>query len=323
MSFLHEQGLAAEHVADFRRREPYRSTWPTPLPEYAYCDNWIADQALDVLRRRPVGAPWHLVVNFAGPHDPMDVTADMQARWRDVAFTPPIANRDPGDPVHQSIRQNYAAMIENIDDQIGRLLDEVDSRGEAANTLVIYSSDHGEMLGDHDLWNKSTYYHPSVWIPLTVAGPGCEPGQVSDALVSGHDITATILDFARIPLPPDMDSQSFAPVIRGERRLHRDAVVSGLVQSEQQLKILRHYTQEAPEDPLSGDWRMIYDGRFKLVVGPDGMERMFDLHLDPDETAEIVAGETAKRESLRQRLSELTARDPRGWPVASDAPPGQ
>ncbi len=73
---------------------------------------------------------------------------------------------------HLRIRQNYAAMLENIDGWTGKYLDMLEQRGELDSTLIVYASDHGEMLGDHGRWGKSVPFHPSANVPLYVAGPG-------------------------------------------------------------------------------------------------------------------------------------------------------
>ena len=117
----------------------------------------MAGNAVQVLDRLPRAAPWFLQVNFLGPHDPFDVTAAMRARWQQVEFPAPHANEHPDRAGLLRTRQNYAAMIENIDGWCGRLLDAVAARGELDDTVVVYASDHGEMLGDHGRWGKSTW----------------------------------------------------------------------------------------------------------------------------------------------------------------------
>ena len=106
--------------------------------------------------------------------------------YHEVTWTslPGIANfRSPTDArnftpeVHVAIRQNYAAMIENIDRWLGKFTDALKRRGEFDNTLIVLSSDHGEMLGDHDLWGKTKPHQPSVGVPLIAAGPGSREGQ--------------------------------------------------------------------------------------------------------------------------------------------------
>ncbi len=275
MAWLHRRGLAARHAADFRSRKSYAATFPTPLPEEAYCDNWLARNGLELLRAVPTGTPWHLVVNFTGPHEPMDITAAMEKRWRGVPFPQPNrgGERFPPD-THTAIRQNYAAMIENIDRWMGILLEEVRRRGEMENTLVVFSSDHGEMLGDHGRWGKSVPYQPSVGVPLVVAGPGVRHA-VSSALVSIVDLTATFLDYAGLPGPGDMDSRSLRPLLEGRATAHREYLLSGL-------------------EP----WRMVWDGRYKLVesFGDEG-RLLFDMEEDPLENRNIAAAapEVVKR----------------------------
>ena len=248
MAYLHRRGLAAAHVADFRKRAQagYAATFPTPLDESAYCDNWVAKNGLELMKAFPKGKPWHLVVNFTGPHNPEDVTARMEKLVRDRDFPQPNRSAQFNPETHVAIRQNYTAMVENIDRWAGVFLDEVERRGELENTLVVYSSDHGEMLGDHNRWGKTLPYHASASVPMIVAGPGVGKGVVSDALVSHMDLAATYLDYAGVPRPADMDSRSMRPLLEGKTKAHREFVRSGL-----------------------GSWRMIYDGRYKLVRGFD------------------------------------------------------
>ncbi len=93
---------------------------------------------------------------------------------------------------HNEIRRNYGAMIENIDRQAGRFIQAVEARGELDNTLIVYSSDHGEMLGDHDRWGKSVPYQPSAGVPLVIAGPRVASGVVTDTLVEIQDLRRRI-----------------------------------------------------------------------------------------------------------------------------------
>jgi len=282
MAYLHERGLAPVHVEDFRTRHGYRDTFPTPLPEEAYCDNWVAENGLSLLRDFPAGKPWHLVVNFTGPHNPVDVTARMRERWEGVEFPPAHDSDELDEEHHCRIRQNYAAMLENIDRHVGRFIEAVEARGERANTLIAYSSDHGEMLGDHGRWGKSSYYQPSVGVPLIVAGPGVVSGKRSSALVSLHDLAATFLEMAGLAPLPAMDSRSLVPVLEGREEEHREVVASGLK-----------------------DWRLVFDGRFKLVRFEDGEKLLFDRREDPWEDRNIAA----EAGEVVERLEELLDRE--------------
>lgn len=296
---LHQTARAELHREDFERRREigtFLATFPTPLPEESYCDNWIAEQGMRLLREAPLDRPWHLAVNFAGPHEPVDITTRMETLYPDTGFPQPNRNTQYAAEKHIEIRRNYAAMIENIDAWLGRLLQVVDERGELANTLVAFTSDHGEMLGDHDLWMKRLPQQGSVGIPLVVAGPGIRPGADSEALVSLMDLAATFLDYAGIAVPGAMDSRSIRPVLEGSTATHREFLISGM-------------------DP----WRCITDGELKLVRGyaggrapsgsghpvyPQGESAseplLFDLHEDPFEN-DSLAGRA------RSEVDRLTA----------------
>ncbi len=159
-------------------------------------------------------------------------------------------------------------MIENIDTHVGRYVDLVRERGELDNTLIVYASDHGEMLGDHDRWGKSTWQTPSVGVPLIMAGPDIAGRRVSNALVSLHDLAATFVDFADATPMPDMDARSLRPLLDGSKSTHRNHVVSAL-----------------------DDWRLIFDGRHKLVIGWEDSPMLFDTVEDSWEDVNIAADE--------------------------------
>jgi choline-sulfatase len=297
MALLHRRGLAAMHVEDFRRRAQqasYLYTAPTPLPDDVYCDNWIAANAVDLLRKAPAGRPWFLQVNFAGPHNPVDITRRMERATRNRKFPQPVDSDQYTPFRHNTIRENYAAMVENIDRLCGLILEEVRRRGESAQTLVVFSSDHGEMLGDHELWGKGVPYHQSVGVPLAVSGPGVARGVVSDALVSLIDVTATLADFGGARMG-DMDGVSLRPLLAGAAKPVRDVVRSSL-----------------------GAWKMVFDGRYKLIRGFDpqpappraktrgtnGEPRplLFDLKLDPDENTNLARQAPQQVERLSKLL---------------------
>ena len=279
LKMLHERGLAQRYVQEHAARREHLGGYVTALPDDAYGDNWVAGHALRVLRELPRAAPWFLQVNFLGPHDPFDVTAAMRARWERVQFPLPHANEHPDRAALLRARQNYAAMIENIDSWCGRLLDAVAARGELRNTIVVYASDHGEMLGDHGRWGKSTWREAAVRVPLLAAGPGCAQGAVSNALVSLHDLAATFLDYAAAAPPPAMDAVSLRPLLEGRRRRHRPVAVAGMA-----------------------GWRMATDERYKLVLDPAHPPLLFDRSADPLEERDLAAARPEVADHLRLHL---------------------
>ena len=271
------QGLiCAEDMLERRTPETveqWGKTRVSPLADADYCDNWIGRNGMSLLDAVPAGEPWFMAVNFAGPHPPMDITARMERLYRGPdrvieEFPQPHGYDGPWDADHHiRIRQNYAAMIENIDRWIGLFVEQLEERGELENTIVVYSSDHGEMLGDRSRWGKQLPFEASAAVPLVIAGPGVAPGRRTRAMVSLIDLTATFLDLGGVGVPDDMDGISLRGLLAGETDRHREYVLSGLY-----------------------DWRMVYDGRYKLIVGFEGANRrLYDLQEDPREEVDLSA----------------------------------
>jgi arylsulfatase A-like enzyme len=284
MNYLTEHDMARAIFDDYVARggrptpvppapPPYESFYedasPSALADHYYFDNWIARNAANLLTGCPAREPWQLFVSFAGPHPPWDAPASVLDGWQDVEMPEPFANSDPEAPVYAAVRRNYAAEIENLDTRIGELIQLVSDRRELNDTVIIFTSDHGEMLGDHERWGKSIYWEPSISIPLVVAGPGVDVGR-SDALVSLEDIAGTILDYAGLDIPGTMTAQSLRPVLTGSTSHHRDSVVCGLADHGR-------------------NWRALVTPDYKLVFpDTDADPMLFDRETDPHELNDIA-----------------------------------
>jgi arylsulfatase A-like enzyme len=266
MAYLDKLGVAKAHIEDYDRRKGHGATFPTPLSDEAYGDNWIARNGLALLSAAPKGKPWFLQVNFNGPHDPWDITASMEKRWRGVKFPQPNRCDQLTPATHELVRQNYAAMIENIDRRVGELIEKVKERGEMENTLIVFSSDHGEMLGDHNLWAKRQPYHGSVGVPLVVWGPDVRRRVVCTDPATTLDLTATFLDYAGAPVPGSMDSRSLRPFLSGRNLAVRRHVISGM-----------------------DSWHLAMEGRYKYVRGLGSEPMLFDVRNDPDENENLAS----------------------------------
>lgn len=281
LKFLSDHGWADAYVDMFQnatgKKGGLNFAAVSPLPDEAYCDNWIARNAAKELKNFSQEAPWYLTVNFAGPHDPYDVTPSMKKAWKDVDFPDPW-NALPEEGVLER-RQNYAAMIENIDARIGELIQLVQDRGELDSTLIVYSSDHGEILGDHNRWQKAVWQEGSSHVPLIIAGPGVGQGEVSESLVSLHDLAATFVDVANAPPLKGADAASLMPVLTDPSHIHREVVTSALA-----------------------DWRMAVKGPYKLVMQKGQPPRLFDLVHDVEETKNLALSMPDRVEELRQIL---------------------
>jgi arylsulfatase A-like enzyme len=118
---------------------------------------------------------------------------------------------------YQRYMQDYLATVQSVDDGVGRVLDFLDRRGLAKNTLVIYTSDQGFFLGDHGLFDKRFMYEESQRMPFLIRWPGAiKPGSRSDAIALNVDFAPTFLDAAGLPVPADMQGRSLLPVVRGK-----------------------------------------------------------------------------------------------------------
>jgi arylsulfatase A-like enzyme len=187
------------------------------FPDELYGDDFVTHNAIHMLRNRTMKEkPWFLQVNFPGPHPPFLVTPRQHGVIDGRVFPPPVDNPKHIDPqICKRItkpspstidRCSYAAECEHLDALFGAILDELDNLGERNNTIICFSSDHGEMLGDHGLVGKTVPWQGSASIPLICSGPSILSGQVIHRPVSTKDLGATFLDYAINALPDVRDS---------------------------------------------------------------------------------------------------------------------
>jgi arylsulfatase len=304
LTFLKAKGTLPEHLADFtiRSKEGYKATFPTPLPDDQYCDNWLGANGLSLIDAAPKDKPWFLQVNWTGPHNPVDITRRMESTVRQRSM-PPVNGTDEYDgPTNLAIRQNYTAMCENIDREIGVYLGHLERTGQIDNTLIIFSSDHGEMLGDHDRWGKTVPFHPSACVPLIISGPGVRKHAVSEALTSHIDLAGTCLDYAGLSIPSTMDARSLRPLLEARTDTHRDVVFSAL-----------------------GSWRMAYDGRYKAIKGFNVNKRKESNAEDAPVAANVHADGSHRSDEVKKSPAPVIfdcQSDPgENMNIASSAPP--
>ncbi len=284
MKYLHDSGMVNIHIDDMnaRRRKPLYAKC-TDLPDEAYCDNWLSQNAITMLSKFEKQKPWFLQVNFTGPHYPWDVTQNMKESWKNVGFSIPNSMGDMDKDAINSVRQNYAAMLQNIDKNIGLILDKVKDRGELDNTVIIYSSDHGEMLGDFEKFGKNIYLRGSVHIPLVISAPGLQKNCIRKQLVELQDLTSTIVSLAGCDMPEAKDSISLVPVLKGvEGAVKRQYITSGLK-----------------------DWRLICDEKYKAIFKCDEKIKLFDIQEDPWENNDIAEENPEAVQKISMYLDDL------------------
>lgn len=296
--FLQAQGLAERFQRDYAERRAKGwikgASHDSVLPEAAFHDSYIGQQSVKWIENVNADFPWHLFVSFVGPHDPFDPPTAYAERYRDATMPPTIADDLAGKPawVQQralemspdeitETRRQYCASIELIDDWIGRILAAVEQRGMLENTVVIFASDHGEMLGDHGVYQKSVAYESALRVPLVIAGPGIPQDQVSDALVELNDLNPTICELAGLSAQPNIDARSLGPVLRGDQHEHRGETISVL-----------------------DNFQCIRTATHKLIHNQNDLTELYDLVHDPDELVNIASEQAGLVNDLSTRLRE-------------------
>jgi len=295
---------------------------------------WCVDRAIEFITwAGEHEAPWFFSVNTFDPHAMFDPPMEYLEPYLDRIDEIPLpayvegelddrpvwqqidhggANNAPwfqfdkmSERDHRLVRAAYWAMCDLIDDQVGRLLRALEETDQADDTLVVFMTDHGEMLGDHGIYLKGPYfYEPAIRIPLIMRLPGViAPGRRSTALVELVDVAPTLLDAAGIGPHPGMQGRSLWPALSGEGDLghHRDDVYC-------------EYYDAMPwhQDPPA--WATMVRTREHKLVRAHGLAsgELYDLSRDPGETQnrwndpDYASVKMALLERMCDRMAETT-----------------
>lgn len=268
---------------------------------------WCAQKAIEFIdKQEDQGQPWLFSVNMFDPHHDFDPPKEYLSRYLDKLNDIPLPNYVKGElnnkPIfqakdhsgvagqpgylsyedmtemeHQLIRASYWAMIDLIDDQVGRMLEALEKTGQLKNTIVIFMSDHGEMLGDHGIYLKGPYfYEQAVNVPLIISLPGTvQENKRSKALVELVDLAPTLLEACGIDKYEAMQGKSLWSLVVGSSDLdfHRRSAYCEFYNANV------HHT-----DPTA-NLTMIATEDYKLIVAHGlKMGELYDLNRDPNET---------------------------------------
>jgi len=304
-----------------------RNTWvahPWTHDERLHPSTWTMDAALGLIERRDPLRPFFLQIGFNRPHPPLDPPRHYYEMFRDCDVPPPAvgawasdwqgrphADLPPPTPAQlRRARQAYYAQLAHVDHQVGRLIHHLKQSGQFENTYLIFSSDHGEMLGDHHRFAKTVPLEGSARVPLIIRPPSraASPcGATCAAPCTLSDIMPTVLEEAGIPIPDTVEGASLAPWVRGETPAWRTFVHG------------EHAGREG--------WQFLTDGREKYFwESRSGREWLFDLENDPQELVDLSEDPTgqARLQCWRQRLIDtLAARPQDGLSDGSRLIPGK
>jgi arylsulfatase len=289
------------------------------LPERLHPTHWTGETAVRFLKNYEESAPFFLKVSFARPHSPYDPPQRLMDMYQDAAIPAPFAGTwseryrersgnddtiwhgDLGADQARHSRQGYYGSVTHIDEQIGRIVDTLESRGLLEQTLIVFFSDHGDMTGDHHMWRKSYAYEPSARVPFLMRWPdglaSGRRGQVLDHPVEIRDIFPTFLEAAGAPGAERTDGQNLLGLVPEQKSAWRP-----WIDLEHDVCYDRR-----------NHWSALTDGHTKYIFHAiDGEEQLFDLDQDPGEERDL-AGDAAHAATLRTWRSRLIEYlEPRG-----------
>src|ERR1043166_9194660 len=285
-----------------------------PFDERLHLARWTADRAIAFLETQPPRAPWFLKVSFLSPHAPFSPPRRWHDRYADADIPPPAigdwartmyggeqtslqknpeATRGlvPLEEIRQA-RRSYAAAISFVDEQVGRVLAALEKRGDLENTLILFTADHGDVLGDNLLYRKTFSVEGSINIPMIVRWPNqlkldARRGQVRNDLAELRDGLPAFLEAAGLPCPPAVEGASLLDPLRGK--------------PWRTMLDLEHASCYAPKD----GWVALTDQRYKYVYYTiTGVQQLFDLQNDPHELSDLAADSASSRlvKEWRQKM---------------------
>lgn len=293
---------------DYRENAKTVRAWP--YDEQYLHSAFVTRHGIDFLKRQRHGNPFFAFLTFEHPHPPFWIPQRYFDRFDPDRFELPP--RDPGLPNHpfwgndllteNRIRQylhGYYAALAYADECIGQILDCAENADLLENTIVIYSSDHGEAGGHHQKYEKHSFYEPEIRVPLLIRAPGVAPRRITE-LVELVDLAPTLLDYCQIEqdAPEPLDGDSLRPLMEGVSTAWKN---QARCENYWPKRRERNGT-EKPEEY----GRMIRRGSLKLCVGGNmpTSETLFDLSNDPDEFHNLW-NDPAYRDQRDQLLQEL------------------
>ena len=257
-----------------------------------YHDTFVADRAIEYIRRQPTDRPMCLVVSFHSPHPPLDAPGKYATMYDPQQLrlpdnVPQSFSREKRELEPAEVRRmlaNYLGKISLVDDHVGRLIEAMQQRGTWDNTLVAFTADHGEMMGSHGALTKGRFYEESVRVPLVLRWPGHVRAARSKAPVQSFDVYPTIVEAIGGEMTEGRFAKSLMPLATGKKKSVREVVISEIGKA-------------APLDIMARN------ARYKWWAQGDD-EYLFDLENDPLELLNLAHAESHRdaANTIRQQL---------------------
>ena len=304
-----ELGHVRPFLHDYDPSGRYDNGCRVKASDHTFSSELYADAAIGfILSQKDSETPFLAYVAFTSPHDPRNVHPDYGKEYRaneiplpdnfltehpfdtgDLDVRDEVLLPTPRDP--EAVRRErafYYSMVNEVDVQIGRILDTLEKSGKAGNTIVVFAADNGLAIGSHGLLGKQNLYEESVRIPLVFCGPGIPEGRTEGALCYLYDIFPTLCDLTGLVQPASVEGRSLKPVIEGKEDEVRESLLLAYMNLQRAVK---------------------KDG-FKLIlynVDGEHYPQLFDLENDPAETHNLYGNPDYAdiQEDLTAELSRL------------------
>lgn len=295
---LLSRGYRKQHAREMRGYYDNKGACICDLPDDLQVDRWVANRTVDYLDRLDDDRPFAIMVGFPGPHCPYDPPEAALAGIDPSRLPLPLPQTDESryhlegciagyrrpwadldystlsDEQITAIRHHYAASVQRLDEDVGSILEALRQTGRLENTIVVFSSDHGDYLGDFGLMGKAYFHEPSVRVPLIVADFRAPEARTSSAQASLLDLYPSILDWAGLEVPRHADGQRL-------ESLGEDRIITG----------------------ISNLGMMARSPTHKLVRYATGVEALFDLVADPHEQSNVITDHPEIRAALDLELT--------------------
>ena len=293
------------------------------VPEEHSETAYMTDRAMDFMRQAQAdGRPWMCHLSYIKPHWPYIVPAPYHDMYDASHIVPPVRNGAEFDTDHPLLRAYldarvcksfsrdevretvipaYMGLIKQLDDNLGRLFAWMQAQGLAENTIIAFTSDHGDYMGDHWMGDKDFYHEMAVKVPLIIADPRPEAdatrGQASDALVEMIDLAPTFMAALGAGAKPHIiEGRDLTPILHGQDGFSRRYVIS---EHDYHWSEMARALGQPQEDAHT---KMIFDGRWKYIRCEGFRPVMFDLATDPDELTDIGASDLPEHQQVRARM---------------------
>lgn len=295
------------------------------IPEEHSETAYMTNRALDFMEgAMQQGEPWLCHLSYIKPHWPYIVPAPYHDMYGPEHIIAPIrssAERDTDHPLLRAYLQSrvcrcfardqvrehvipaYMGLIKQLDDNLGRLFAWMDEKGLSENTIVAFTSDHGDYMGDHWMGDKDFYHQSAVKVPLIICDPRSAAddtrGSVSDALVEMIDLAPTFMD--ALGCPPKshvLEGRNLMPLLHGKDGFSRRYAISEHDYSSFEMARALEVPQEDARTV------MIFDGRWKYIRCEGFRPFLFDLELDPDELDDIGGSDLQQHCEVRERMEK-------------------